>query len=206
MTPWIRAWTRPTSTIEAIVDKNPNQGLLPLCWIYGLAHLLQMAQIYALSEKLETVYLLIGITLVAPIWGYIIFSVAAFLIFFTGKWMKGEGSFIECRAALAWGSLPYIFSIFAWVVLLTVFGKGLFSYFPGQEKMIPSQVFLLTAMLLVQIAAFIWSLVLVIYNLAAVQIFSPVQAIINVLFAIGLLIVLMFIIYFIAVFTWVYIV
>lgn len=204
MSPWFSACIKPTSTIEKIVDQNPNKGLLFLSWIYGLAHLLQMAQIYALSEKIKALYLIVGLIFLAPLWGYILFSVSASLLFITGKVIKGEGTFTECRAALAWASLPYIFSIAAWVILLLTFGKNIFSYFPGQESMSPSEISLLTLLLLLQVGAFVWSLVLVIYNLSAVQIFSPVQAIINVVLAIGLLIALMFIVYLMAVFAWIY--
>lgn len=202
--PWVTILYKPTQTIKEIVKANPNKGLWLLSTIFGLAHLLQVAQIYALSERFSLSTLLLGCIVLAPFWGYLIFSIASALIFFTGKWIKGKGYFAECRAALAWSCLPLFIAIAAWFVLLWLFGQSLFSFFPGGERLTVSQVFLLTTALLIQVGALIYSFVLYTYTLAAVQRFSPLRAIVNIVIALSFVIFLILVLYLLAVLLWVY--
>ena len=200
---WLAIFYKPSETILSIVKENPNKGLFRLCAIFGFAHLLQIAQLYAFSEKFSLMFILLFTIILSPIWGYLIFALSSFLIYFTGKWIQGKALYKECRAAMAWSSMPMLFNDLGWIAMIILFGKELFSRFPAGEFLTPSQISLLFVLLILQVAAVIWSLVIYLNALSAVQRFSTIRAILNVILSTVIIMALMFLLYFMFVFFWV---
>lgn len=198
--PWSAILTKPKETIQAIVEFNPNYHLLLLSMIYGFSALLGLAQNLKLGEKLDFISIIIPAIILAPLWGYIAFSVSSWFVFFTGKWIGGKAPFKHIRAVAAWSNVPAIVSAFMWLLLLFIFGHGIFQDFATKPELSAAQVWTVFSIMFVQLIASIWSLVIYINALAQVQQFSILRAISNII--LSFLVVLAIIVLFSLIFKW----
>jgi hypothetical protein len=192
--PWLSMWTKPKSTIRKIVDYNPNFRLYVLSAIYGLVSLISSSQSLALGEKLNFFLILFICLILAPIWGYITFSVSAFFVYFTGKWLKGQANYRQVRASIAWSNVPMIGNLILWIILFIIFKYDILKEFPGAYPITNVQKTLLFTILFAQLVLSIWVIVLYINSLAEVQRFSIGKSILNIIIAIVIIIAILFVI------------
>ncbi|MEI6242150.1 MAG: Yip1 family protein [Chlamydiota bacterium] len=180
--PWISMWTQPKATIRSIIEKNPNHQLPFLATIYGLYSLLGLAQTFSWGNLVSLLPLIILIIALAPIWGYLIFSILSGFVYITGKWIGGKGTYKEVRAAFAWSHVPVIVSNFLWILFLAIFQEALFQGFPQEKANALAAFFILLASGCFLILG-IWTLVLYIQSLSEVQKFSALRSISNIFLA-----------------------
>src|SRR5579871_6805794 len=126
MSPWISIWTEPRMTISQIVQKNPNQGLWILAWIYGFLSFLNGSQSLSLGKDMNFLLILFLAVVIAPLWGMVVFGVWSLVVHLIGKMLKGQASFSFVRAAFAWSCVPLAVNILLWIILLFTFGESLF--------------------------------------------------------------------------------
>ncbi|NGX52527.1 MAG: hypothetical protein KR126chlam5_00830 [Candidatus Anoxychlamydiales bacterium] len=182
--PWLKMWVKPKTTIRKVVDCNPNFRLFWLSAIYGIVSLLSSSQSFALGHRFHFFLILFLCLIVAPIWGYIVFSVSSFFIFITGKWLKGSAKYKEVRSAIAWSNAPMIVNVFLWILLLSIFREAILRDFPASFVFLKSQRVVLFLILLCQLVVSVWIIVLYINALSEVQKFSIGKAVLNILIAI----------------------
>ncbi|NGX44480.1 MAG: hypothetical protein K1060chlam3_00647 [Candidatus Anoxychlamydiales bacterium] len=182
--PWLKMWVKPKTTIRKVVDCNPNFRLFWLSAIYGIVSLLSSSQSFALGHRFHFFLILFLCLIVAPIWGYIVFSVSSFFIFLTGKWLRGRAKYKEVRSAIAWSNAPMIVNIFLWILLLSIFREDILRNFPASFVFLKSQRVVLFLILLCQLVVSVWIIVLYINALSEVQKFSIGKAVLNILIAI----------------------
>ncbi|MCK5632970.1 YIP1 family protein [bacterium] len=175
--PWISIWTKPRETIKEIVRFNPNYRLLFLSTIVGFFSLLGIAQQWNLGEKLSFFSIIISVIILAPLFGYITFSISSWFVFFTGKLLKGQARCKEIRAAIAWSNVPLIVSCLLWILFLGVYSALAFKM---PIKKLELDIFIFFA-LLVQLVISIWIIVIYVNALAEVQKFSILSAIFNII-------------------------
>lgn len=192
--PWISMWTKPKDTIRKIVDVNPNYKLFTLSSIYGFVSLIGSSQSFSLGEKLNTFLILISCIILAPLWGYLIFSSASYFIFFTGKWFKGIAKYSQIRCAVAWSNVPMIVNLFIWLMLFMVFKGDILKDFPVNYAFSNFERVFLFIMMLAQLGISIWIIILYVNSLAEVQKFSVGKAILNLLIAIVIFAAIFFVI------------
>jgi Yip1 domain len=178
--PWVKIWTKPRETIRAIVQFNPKFRILYLAGIYGFPLMLNFAQSASLSESVSLpVIFVLALLLSVPI-GMISFTVSSALVYWVGKLLRGQGSFLGIRAAIAWSNVPNIGTILTWLFLIGAFGAQLF--FRGFTEM-PfrgAAAVYANCALLVQAILSIWSFVLLIRGVQEVQKYSVWRAIVNI--------------------------
>jgi hypothetical protein len=104
-------WLKPRKTTQTIVEFSPNYGLKILAFIYGLALLFNMAQTFSLGFYVGFVPLILLMMIVAPFLGYLSFTFASWVIYQTGRWLKGCASYAEVRAAIAWSNIPTLVNL-----------------------------------------------------------------------------------------------
>lgn len=184
LNPWRSILTKPKQTIRMIVDYNPNYRLMILSAIYGFSSLLGIAQNLRLGDNLDSLSIIILSLILAPLWGYLLFSLSSWFLFICGRWLKGAATFKEIRAALAWSKVPMLASIVLWIMLIILFKKELFQSNGSQEVFSGFKIILLLSILMVQLIASIWSIVIYINALAEVQRFSILRAIGNIILVI----------------------
>jgi hypothetical protein len=118
----------PRETIRGIVDRDPTQYVIFLAWWSGTAGLLYSMILSADEKKSElpVVALVILAAYMGPLMGFFYVYLAAALTRLTGGMLGGSATFADCRAAIAWGSLPLVGAL-----LLCPFASslpGLFTY------------------------------------------------------------------------------
>ena len=191
--PWLSILTKPRETIKAIIEFNSNYRLLILSMIYGFSAILGATQNLKLGNKFDFIAIIISVVILAPLWGYLSFSISSFFIYFTGKLIRGKGKYKDIRAVAAWSSVPFIVSSLLWIVLLFIFGAGVFNNFANKELLSTGFIFILFAIMFVQLIASIWSLIIYINALAEAQNFSILRAILNIILsaiAVGILVII----------------
>lgn len=184
LNPWLKIWVEPKATIRKIINYNPNFRLFFLSAIYGFVSLVSSSERFSLGLTMHFFWVLLLCLIIAPIWGYIVFSISSFFIYFIGKWLKGRAKFIEVRSAIAWSNVPMLVNIFMWILLFIIFGSDLFRDFPGAFVLTKAQKAFLFLILLSQLVISIWIIVLYVNALSEVQKFSIGKAILNILIAI----------------------
>jgi hypothetical protein len=176
-------WLNPRATIRYVVSENPNQSLWILAAIYGFSSLLNSFQSAALGGHVATWLLLALAIILAPLWGYAVFSVWGWLVLITGKILKGEGTFKAVRAAYAWSCVPLAVNAFCWFVLIAMMGGQIFQSYVDGHLLTQTQITLLFILLIAKMVFVIWAIVLYLNALAEVQRFSVLRAIGNVIMA-----------------------
>jgi len=179
--PWIGMWVRPRETIRAIVQYNPAYLFPLLCFIYGFPLLLQIAQNLFLGDQYPLVGI-VGVTLVgATIAGIVALNFVAGLLYWTGKWIGGIGSFQTVRSAIAWSSIPNAVSSLIWIINMGMFGSRLFTQGFMETPFVGGELAVVFFLSIVQVVIAIWALIMVLKALGEVQGFSAWKALLNVL-------------------------
>ena len=179
--PWISMWTSPRKTIATLAQGNLNRGLLWLSLIYGFSGLLNFFQSIFFGNQLSMSPILFLAVILAPVWGYASFSAWSFVVWFTGKWIKGTASFKVVRLAYAWSCIPFVVNVILWIIMAMIFGQVLFMNFTEGYAFTQKEVGFLFFILIARIAVGIWSFIIYLNALAEVQQFSILRAIGNVL-------------------------
>jgi hypothetical protein len=186
--PWFTMWIRPRSTIQRLIDIDGDPRILLLAGLAGIADVLNTATLRSQGDKMSLAGIL-GIALIAgPVKGIIQLYIGGFLLRLTGRWIGGKADSETIRAALAWGSVPIVWSLLLLPPELVIFGKEIFtSATPG----IDSSMALALAMIgfgLVEATVGIWCFVVIVKGLSEVQRFSSWKAVANIILS-GLVIV-----------------
>lgn len=172
LNPWKTIWRRPRDTIRAIVVENPDYKLWLLATIYAFPVLLSLAQVLMLGNMFTLLPILLGALIIAPLWGYIVFSYFSFFVYQVGKLFRSEGKFKEVRAALAWANAPIIANTFVWLVIISRFGLRLFQNVGEKIMLNRLEVLIVLSLLLLQLLALIFAVIFYVSMLAEVQKFS----------------------------------
>lgn len=181
--PWLTIWTQPRATIRRIVEENPNRSLWLLAAIYGFVSLINNAQTLALGQTLGLLSIFLLVIVLAPIWGYIFFTIWSFSVFLVGKLFKGAGAFRAVRAAYTWSCVPFTVNLILWIVLTCIFGQKLFTLNPISENLTEGLTYFMFFVLIARVVLAVWSLVIYFNALAEVQMYSVLKAIFNVILA-----------------------
>lgn len=180
---WLSIWVRPRETIRRIVDQNPKRNLWLLAGIYGFSSLLNSFQSLSFGSWMGIVPIFILALVFAPIWGYIVFAIWAYIVAFTGRWLKGLGDFQAVRAAYAWSCVPLLIGDVFWIGMMVFLGSSIFMNPPAEQVQPSGPAMFLLSLLLGKMVLSVWSLVIYFNALAEVQQFSVWRAIANVILA-----------------------
>lgn len=169
MNPWLKIWTSPKETIQAIISRDPKYRFSVLCFIYGFVWCLSMAQTLMLGSYYNSVAIMILSALLAVPMGFILMSITTAFFWVAGKLFRGASHFYHIRAAVAWANVPNIVTLVTWLMLVAVYGSDIFVS-PNPEM---TQGFNFADLaMLIQVAAGIWGLVIIIGGVAQAQRFS----------------------------------
>jgi hypothetical protein len=166
-------------TITKIVEENPKRGLWPLAWIYGFLSLINGSQSLEIHTQAQFLLLLVCTAIIAPLWGMLIFSFWSFVVRWVGKLLKGSADFSAIRAAFAWSCVPLTINIALWLLGVAFYGKEAAQV----TQPMGAPVAMLMLILIAKMVVMVWSLVIYINALAAVQGFSVARSILNIVLA-----------------------
>ena len=178
LNPWFSVWTKPRTTIRALVAYDVNYQFVVLCVLYGLQYILHLLQFGGSANSLGSV-LLTAVILATPI-GYIVFNLETVIFFLIGKLIKGGGRFKQIRAAICWSNIPIVCNLAIWVILLLIYGNDLFIT-SSYQRLTRIDMVINIIIAVAQIIFIIWSLILLVHVLSEVQGFSAWMALLNII-------------------------
>ncbi len=177
--PWLQMWVAPRDTIRKIVTFNPKHRLYLLSTIYGIPLMLNIIQTLSLGQGFSLLALLLSALILSTWIGFLVLSACGGLIYWTGKWIGGRGSFQEIRAALAWSYVTDIASILLWGILVSVFGTKLFLNTFQQTMFVGRELATIVLVSMAQLVVSVWALIILLKALGEVQGFSAWKALLN---------------------------
>lgn len=189
LNPWLSIWTKPRQTIQQIVDTNPQHLVLLLAGLSGISESLDRASNRNSGDTLSLTIILPIIILIGPISGIIGLYLYGALIKWTGNWLDGKASGEEVRAAIAWATVPLVFTLPLWIPQIALLGQEIFK---SQTPLLDSNLSLaiiLLALVIIEFLAAVWSFFLLMHCLGQVQGFSAWKALGNAILA-GLVIII----------------
>lgn len=192
--PWTHIWTHPRETIRSIVDFNPKHRFFLLSFLHGLPTLFYFAQDMSMGSTFSLVGIILTSIILATFIGMLSITIGTALIYWTGKWIGGQGTFYPIRAAVSWSNVPNTVIIATWGVLIFLFRNQLFVKGFPQETLGTPNLLLITVLMLLQLTMSIWAIVILVKELAEVQGFSAWKGLLNVIIPIVIIFVAFFII------------
>jgi len=179
--PWTRIWTHPRETVRKIVEFNPKFRFLALSFLHGIPMVFYLAQDLSLGDTFSLAGIIIVSLILAIFLGMLSITIGAALLYWTGKWIGGKGSFYPVRAAVSWSNVPNIVIILCWATLIFFFRHQVFLAAFQKGEFVGAALAIYGVVLLVQAVMSIWSLIILIKGLAEVQGFSAWKGLLNVL-------------------------
>ncbi len=179
-------WTRPRYVIRYLLQVEPDKYVLPLLMLMGVSNALEKAAEKHSGDAMGPA----GIVLIALVGGPLggIFSgyVCSGLLSFTGRWLGGEAEGYQLRTVQAWASVPAICIVLLLPAELLFFGGELFS---AHQPTMKASEDLVLEFGLAKAVLVVWSVVLFVGGLAEAQQFSVGKALLNLLLAVGIVVV-----------------
>lgn len=170
----------PKETIKKVLGMRNKKIFYFLAILYGLPIVFHLMQEFSWGVEISFVLLwMFGLLLALPV-GMLGIYIAGGILYWVGRLLKGAATQKELRKAFAWSNVPLILTFIAWVGLTLIFRSKLFLYsFVMQEFTLCEEISVLIFALL-QFAATLWSLFLLLNVLTVVQRFSMTKAVVNV--------------------------
>ena len=178
--PWLKIWVEPRETIRRIVKFDPKYRFYLLSFIYGFPMLLHLAQNLSLGQSFSAIGIVIGSLVLALLAGMLGIYVVSGLLFWTGKWIGGKGSFQEVRSAVAWSNVANVINSILWLILVGLFGSSLFLNTFTDTAFVGRQLAIVGVIGLVQLVVAVWAFIILLKTLGEVQGFSAWKALLNV--------------------------
>jgi signal peptidase I len=117
--PWVSAWFRPRATIQQVVERDAKRHVFVLAGLGGIAYVSILLMQAGLANALFDWRTVLALILAGLTLGVVNILLNAVLYRWSGGWIGGAASFVEIRAALAWGMVPLAWALlFCAVVLL----------------------------------------------------------------------------------------
>ena len=179
LNPWVSIWTKPRATIQQIVDTDPKNSITLLVCISGFAGAIGRASWKGMGDTMELPAIFILAAVLGPFTAVISLYIGSALICWTGKWIGGIASSQNIRAAMAWSSVPIIWSLVLLIPELILFGEELFTTETPILDASLSLTFTLLIFGVIEIIISIWAMVIYLKCLGQVQGFSAWKALAN---------------------------
>jgi hypothetical protein len=180
--PWVTIWLHPRRTIRAILNRDVTYMVLAIAAVGGISQVLGRMADRNAADKISFPVILLMAAVIGPIGGILGLYFGSWLLRVTGRWLGGSASGEEVRCSVAWGSVPAVWGSILWVPAIALTGSGLFkSEMP--ESIGQIAVLMALALLIVQVATAIWSLITGLHCLGEVQGFSAWRALGNMILA-----------------------
>ena len=176
LNPWKSIWTRPRETIKVIVHNKLGYGNIYLASMYMLQSLLFYANWWSLGLKFSSYSVLFLSILVSPLLGFTWLFFMSFIYSLTGRMLNGHAPAAHLRTVIAWAKIPTSINLLMWLVLTFLSSETVFIQDGGG----PSSIFIYSIIFIVGI----WSFILLLKGLAQVQKFSNWRSFTNIIFAI----------------------
>lgn len=172
-------WIDPKGVVKHVTETPHPKSFWLLAFIYGLNAMLAYAPFF-LSDFSLWGKVGISVVLGAPL-GYIALSIFSLFLYWSGKLIKGAGSFVNLRTATAWSTVTLFVNLIVWVVYIVGFSDLMAGSRASELTGAPAIVLMLCNWGV--LVAAIWGIVLLCKGVGQVQGFSSWLGLLNVVFA-----------------------
>ncbi|MFT9493970.1 Yip1 family protein [Anaerosolibacter sp.] len=189
LNPWISIWTKPRATIRQILDSKSQAYINILAMVGGIATALDKASEKNYGDTNGVFSILIMAIFGGAIGGLITLYIGSALIYWTGKWIGGQGEYDEIKVAAAWANVPLIWGLLLWIPTIALYGSAYFS--SGLADLGYSMGLSIFAIILSIIAVIlgVWSFIIQLKCLGEAQRFSAWKALGNMILSFLIIIV-----------------
>jgi signal peptidase I len=171
--PWRSIWWQPQATIRGLIRRDSNASTLLLAAVAGIATTIGLA---GMASNLHWFAVLAGGVLIGPFAGLLGLFVEGAVLSWTGYMLGGRAGQPALRTAIAWGGLPNVALVPILIGALAVFRQD----FLRADTTTGELDSILLIVLLIVAALPLWSIVLRIRTVGAVQQFGLVRSVLNV--------------------------
>lgn len=169
-------WIQPRKTVKAIIEKDVSFGIMLIATIFSIENFFFYAYLYSLGLRFDTPAILAIAFIVGLIYGRIWISIFPRMFLFIEHLYKKTASLEEIRVAVIWSKVPAIGILLSWIGIIWIEPRVAFIEIGGGN---PYTVLLHLANVLFAI----WSMVLLIFSLQAVESLNIKDAIKSAIFA-----------------------
>src|SRR3954465_6527645 len=125
--PFITIWLHPRQTVRRIVTEDPELHVLLLASLAGISEALDRASMRNIGDRLSLPIILGLACVLGPLGGLVSLWLTSYLLRWSGRWIGGVGNAGHIRTAIAWASVPVVFSLPLWIPELLLVGSDLFT-------------------------------------------------------------------------------
>lgn len=169
LNPWKTMWLKPRETIREIIKHDPRHLVIILAALLGISRIIDRAGLYLPAFLITSPFLTLFVVLViGSVAGIVIVYVNAAFLEFTGKFIGGQGTSKNLRAATVWSNVPNF-----WVLPFEVLTTAVL---PLLVKNPTAIVVPYALVLIAGIVTSIWSFVLYLHSIGEVHRFSAWKA------------------------------
>lgn len=175
--PWLTMWLSPRVTIVRILRAESRPSWIPVVALVALHAALERLSVH---YPFDTFAALLGGLMAALVFGslQLVYGIliGPFLLAIVGGWLGGDADASDIRQGAAWGYVPIAVATVLWLPIIATLGWEAFN--PHLVPDSPVQ-WGVVSLRLVMFLALLWSMLLQVATLAAVQRFTIPRALAN---------------------------
>lgn len=126
LNPWFSIWTKPRATIRQILDSKSEAYIHMLAIAGGITSALNNASQRNHGGGYNLFSMLALAIFIGSISGLISLYIGSAIVYWTGKWIGGQGEYDEIKVSTAWANIPVIWKLVLWIPTLALVGRGSF--------------------------------------------------------------------------------
>lgn len=170
-------WVKPKITLKYILEKCPKKYVFLFLVLGGVVRAISRASERGMGDTMSTASVLIISILIGGLIGWIGYYFYAWALSFTGRWLNGNSDPETFRTVIAWSLVPSIATLILLIPELIIIGDQLFK----SEFLFLStfQSVALIAFGLIELALWVWTLVILVIGIKLIQGFGTGKAILN---------------------------
>jgi len=185
---FLKIWSRPRLVFQYLTETKHDKYLTVLLILAGISSAFTQASNRNSGDSLSLLAVVAICIFVGGLFGWISYYIYAALLSWTGKWLNGQGDTDAILRLIAYAMIPSIVALLLFIPNILIFGNETFqsSLELSGRGFVPIFVYYLSAFLEVMLG--VWTIVLLVIGISAVQQLSILKAILNLLLP-GLIIV-----------------
>lgn len=170
-------WFFPTSTFRYLLKNAVGYRVTLLFVLQGVVSALNRASSQNLGDDSD-VLMLEGVAVIAGgVVGFAMNHFAAWLLYYTGKLLRGKGNYPSICTIVAWSWVPFLAGSLIFAIKFALYGALVFKSDMEIENLAVSAAFVTFGIL--ETVLFVWSMVLMWRGVALVQGFGWLKALAN---------------------------
>ncbi len=190
--PWLTIWSCPRQTIRRVIAYDPRYQVMLLAVLAGINRALDRA-VNRSAGDLFSIWTILGLAVVGGvISGPLLVYLLGFLFTRIGRWLNGQGSSTEVRAAIAWATVPSTWTLPLVILQAILFGREWFMSTPPSQVLDPELALIGLTLSIILIVASLWSLFAQVVCLSEVHRYSVWRAVLTIVLSGSLILVVVF--------------